>query len=454
LLALGACQREQPRNLLLIGVDTLRADHLSAYGYGRATSPVLDRWAAGGTLYERAYAPASWTLPSMAMLLTGHLRADNSGDIGPREATLGERMSAAGFHCSAVVSNPLLAPAKGYDRGFESYELFAPKRAGRTNGWTAAEVVERGLRQLQQVPEDRAWFQFLFLFDPHDPYAPAGGLAFEPFASKEREERFRGALPAAEKGLLGPQEYAEIERLIALYDSEILAVDTALGQLLARLEVSGQTAHTLIAFTSDHGEGLWQRARLVGEEDKPEAFFPALYFDHGVMLYEEQIHVPLILSGPGVAAGQRVEEPVWTLDLMPTLETYFGLEPLEDLLGRNLLDLTALRQPRDLLAFTSRGACLISQGRYKLHVPREYRVERFAAQPEWYDLEADPLELVDRFAAAPRNAELARLEAWRARGQRSGPRSSLDPALLDALGYTEGMTDAGPGPTGETAAEE
>jgi arylsulfatase A-like enzyme len=440
-LALCACGSSQRPNLLLIGVDTLRADHLSAYGHGRATSPRLDRWAASGTLYERAYAPASWTLPSMAMLMTGHLRSDNSGDIGPREATLAERMAAAGYRCNAVVSNPLLSPAKGYDRGFEQYELFAPKRPGRSNGWPAQEVVERGWRQIEQASTAGAWFEFLFLFDPHDPYAPAGGLAFAPFESQDRKSAFQDALPLAERELFTAAVYAEIERQIALYDSEILTVDGAIGQLLDRLDQAGHSEDTLIAFTSDHGEGLWQRARLKGEEDKQGAYFPALYFDHGVMLYEEQIHVPLILAGPGVPSGQRVEDPVWTLDVVPTMERYFGLEPIEDLLGRDLLDQGALRQPRDLLAFTSRGACLIDQGRYKLHVPREYRVLRHGAEPEWYDLENDPGERSDRFDESPREGELARLAAWTSRGQRSGSNNRVDPAILEALGYTESMTE-------------
>ena len=444
LLAAGCSPGERRPDVLLLVVDTLRADHLSCYGYRRATSPALDAWARGGTLYERAYAPASWTLPSMAMLMTGQLRSDNSGDLGPLEITLAERLRDAGYATQAVVSNPLLDAKKGYTRGFDGYQLVPAGKQRRLNGWSAGEVVERGLAALDGVASDRPWFLFLMLFDPHDPYEPEGGARFEPFDEPERRQAFAAALPAAERSLLTDADYRGIEARIALYDSEIRVVDGALERLFGQLALARPQREPLVVLTSDHGEGLWQRARLAGEQDKPGAFFPALYFDHGVMLYEEQIHVPLILRGPGVPAVRRVAAPVSTLDVAATLEARLGLEPLGPSAGRNLLDFAGLEAPRDLVAFTSRGASLLAEGRYKLHEPRDYRVERFGAVPEFYDLGLDPHERIDRFADADRTELRARLEVWRAAGTRQGGRTGVEPALLEALGYLPDLVEEPP----------
>jgi arylsulfatase len=441
LLLVGCSSSERPPDVLLLVVDTLRADHLSCYGYRRATSPALDAWAQGGTLFERAYAPASWTLPSMAMLMTGQLRSDNSGDLGPLEITLAERLRDAGYATQAVVSNPLLDAQKGYTRGFDGYQLVPVGKQRSLNGWSAGEVVERGLAALDGVASDRPWFLFLMLFDPHDPYEPEGGARFEPFDEPERRQAFAAALPAAERSLLTEADYRGIEARIALYDSEIRVVDGALERLFGQLALAGPQREPLVALTSDHGEGLWQRARLAGEQDEPEAFFPALYMEHGVMLYEEQIHVPLILRGPGVPAGRRIAAPASILDLAATFEARLGLEPLAPLAGRDLLDFVALEAPRDLVAFTSRGSSLLVEGRYKLHEPRDYRIERFGARPEWYDLALDPLERLDRFAEAERGDLRSRLGGLRASAARQGPRNAVEPALLEALGYLPDLID-------------
>ena len=442
LAALTGCAPDEVRpDLVLIGIDTLRADHLGCYGHVRDTSPAIDAWAAGGTLFERAYAPSSWTLPSMAMLWTGRVRSDNSGDLDERHPTLPERLAADGYEGHGVVSNALLHPDKGFARGFETYDLFRPGEGGRVNGWPAEEVVRRGLERWDDAAGGPR-FLFLFFFDPHDPYRPPDTFGFEPFDDAERRARFERALPADRRALLTDEAYRGIEKRIALYDAEIRATDEALGLLFERLEREGADRDTVVALFSDHGEGLWQRAKLVGENDKQFAYFPELYFDHGVMLYEEQVRVPLVLRGVGVPAGARRDEVVWTLDLVPTLARLLGLRELGALdaaeAGLDLFDARALAGRPDLVAFTSRGASWLGGGRYKLHVPREYRVERYGAQPELYDLAADPLELEELDDAERLTEGLARLEAWRERADRAAPKA-IDPAeraRLEALGYT------------------
>ena len=443
-LLCGCSRTPDASDLILVGIDTLRADHLSLYGYGRETSPNLDAFAQGGMVFERAYAGSSWTLPSMAMLWTGKTRAHNSGDLNGDPAGLAERLSFEGYETCGIVSNALLHPDKGWDRGFDEYHVYVPDGCSRANGWPAAEVVRRGVSWLDRRQERKPRFLFLFLFDPHDPYRPAVPGRFPAYDTPERFEAFQRALPAERQALFSKDVYAGIEQRHALYDAEIAEADAALGDLFGYLERSGRDQRTNVVFFSDHGEGLWQRAKLRGENDKSFAFFPELYFDHGVMLHEEQVRVPLVLSGPGVPEGVRVSTPVATVDVVPTLIQLLGLDAVGDVSGLDLLDGEALGQRRELLSFSSRGASVLMDGRYRLHVPRSYRVKEHQAEPELYDLESDPLEIepIDEPQILARGLE--RLTDWsrtEARNANSKPIDTAERARLIALGYLNGEAD-------------
>lgn len=400
-LALAACGGERPTSLILVTIDTLRADHTSLHGYERDTTPALAAWARGGTVFERALSTSSWTLPSMSMLLTGQWQVKNEGRIFPAQRSLAEVLRERGYRTGAVVANRLLTGERGFDQGFDSYDLFATPGRGRVVGWLADEVTDRAIAFLEGGR--RPYFLLVHYFDPHDPYLPAGGLAFEPWDRPERLEAFRAALPPEERALLDRETYRGIEHHVARYDSEVLQVDRALGRLLDHLERTGLAEETLVVVTADHGEGLWQRAANRGEPHKDGVFFPQLYFEHGVQLYDEQVRVPLALRGPGVPAGAVHRESVSLIDVVPTALALLDVPAPAGLSGTPLLPLGE-HPAGPVFCVCSRGTTVTLPGGLRLHQPRAYRIEKGIA-PELYDLSADPLELAD-LAGDPRAPEL------------------------------------------------
>lgn len=440
----GGCapQSSGPGDIVLFGVDTVRYDHTSLAGYERDTTPELQDWAAGGTVFERAYSGSSWTLPSVAMLFSGRLRSTNSGDLPTTTPTLPDLTRFAGYDNRAVVGNSLLSAEKGYAQRFDGFELYAVGEPHGRNSWPGSQIVARGLQALDESAEPT--FLWLWLFDPHDPYRPRRAPEFQSFDDRARQARFASAVPEAADTPFDPSVYVGIEARIARYDSELREADAAFGELLAGLRERGRLESSTIIFVSDHGEGLWQRPRLTGEPDKPNAYYPDLYFDHGVMLYEEQVRVPLVFAGPGVPAGRR-SDPVHLIDVVPTLCSLLDLDDPGTFDGVDLFSGDELLRP--LAAFTSRGSSLLALGRYRIHVPREYRVDRFQAQPELYDLEMDPLELEPLDDAARMESLAASLEVLRELGaQRGGTRtmSAIEQQTLRDLGYVGGEADQVP----------
>jgi arylsulfatase A-like enzyme len=395
------------------------------------TTPALARLAAEGTSFPRAFAASSWTLPSMAMLLTGAPRSSNDGSIRPGDVALAEVLRDAGYAGAAVIANALLVPAEGYARGFDRYDVRPPDAPE----WVAEDVVERGLARLAERDPARPFFLFLHLFDPHYPYAPPAELVAPPRLDDARRAAFAAALPQEERALLDDAAYEGLERLIARYDGEVRRVDRALGRFLTRLDELGLRDDTLVVVTSDHGEGLWQRAPAEGEARKTDVHFPALYYSHGVQLYGEQVHVPLVLRGPGVPAGATRADAVSLVDLPATVLALLGVPAPPTVGGRPLLH--GAEPDRPVYAVCSRLTSVTVGDRWRLHVPREHRVERFGAAPELYDLAADPLELAP-VDDPGRTAELAALVArWRERHAGPAP-DAIDAderARLEALGY-------------------
>jgi arylsulfatase len=425
-------------DFVLVVVDTLRADHLGLYGHDRPTSPELDAWAAGGTVFERAYAGSSWTVPSMAMLFTGLVRSTNQARLDPAQPTLTDLLSEAGFHCAAVISNKLLDRQKGWDRGFDSFELYELPRRGPALGWYGDEVVDRGLAARAAAPLDRPLFLFLMLFDPHQPYLPVD-RAFAARPSAERRAALAAQLP--EGTALEDWAYTEIEERRALYEAEVAQADRALGRLFAALEARRGEREVLVVLTADHGEGLWQRASPPDAVVKDKGPVPELYGTHGALLHEEQLHVPLVWRGPGIPAGARIPEAVANLDLMPTVGRRLGLD-LPPLDGVDLFDPAARAARRELPAFIARGAGLLFDGRWRLHLPGPARQADYGLGPELYDLDADPGETTPLDDPQLLLDLTARLERWRAsRAGPADPEETLDREALERLGYTGGEAD-------------
>jgi len=439
-LALASCS--DPRNVVLISIDTLRRDHSTPYGYARDTTPALAELAKQAVVFDDAIAAHTSTAPSHASMLTGlyppaHGVERNRYRLAPGVRTLGQMLGDAGYRTAAFVSGYTLnREHTGLDRGFERYvdhegiQRTAPATLRLALDWLEAEA-GRGA----------PFFLFLHLYDPHYSYNAA-----EPFASRflEPGTRFRYPLLADRERLRrGEARPGEVDEYIRRYDGEIAYADHAVGILRNVLELLGCWDQSIVIVVSDHGETLDERAWVL---------------DHGSRVTEEQIRIPLLLRLPGGRyGGQRVETPVHHVDLVPTVLELLGEPVPEGLHGRSLLPLLDGLTPREpdrtLLSYArpmpERIDELPSFSRKGLVVSLRAPPLKLVAYPneggalyQLFDLEADPAERRDLAASRPQLVEAlaARLEDLER--QVGEPGAKAVPALppdaeerLRALGY-------------------
>lgn len=322
------------RSAVLITVDTLRADHLSAYGYPVPTSPSMDRFMARGVRFQNALSPSPSTGPAHASMLTGRYPGFHS--IGmynghyrllPRARTVAELAAAAGLATAAIVSNPILARSSGLDQGFHHYDdRFEGTELNRQMRERYADVaVDLALAALDRL-RDGPFFLWLHLQDPHGPYAPPEG--WDPFGDLEYP-RGETMLPLGDdhsgyQAIPRYQVYGSERRYgeyVRRYDSEIAFADHELGRFLRALQ-EDRFRETLVILTADHGEAM-------GEGD--------FYFAHGHSVGLDQVAVPLALVGPGIPEGRVVLEPVSTVAVFDTLVDHLGLGGTEISPERTLL---------------------------------------------------------------------------------------------------------------------
>ena len=411
-------ERKRP-NVLFILVDTLRHDRLTPYGYERDTTPEMQRWLAqAGAVVEDAYAQAPWTLPSVISFMTGRQPGELVGAdmatfaLPDGVPTLAERLAKLGYETGGFYANPTLHAGIGFARGFrtfytapptlESMRLDASDVNGRAMAWLAA-----------HQDGERPFFLYVHYIDPHDPYlAPDLVDGRSPFYPEYRGPVLGGWVHGFYTGRLQLRGPEDVAHLSALYDSEVRWVDQAIGRLLATL--SPETlAETLIVLTSDHGEELYDHGG----------------WKHGQTLYEEQIHVPLLVRWDGrIRPGTRLAGTVSLLDLAPTIvaaavgaadPAQDGIDLLPALTGEAPLPRRAA-QARHLASGPLRAAAVLD-GRKLVLFDREARftpadelqahlyavdMERLA-RAELYDLAADPAER--RNLAGERPAEVGRL---------------------------------------------
>jgi arylsulfatase A-like enzyme len=433
---------ERLPNLLVVTLDTVRADHLSAYGYGRETSPQLARLAAEGVRFAEAYAAASTTLPSHVSLFTGeapitHGVVKNGLRTGPGVTTLAELLRAAGAQTAAIVSSFVLDRRFGLDQGFDHYEddftregssYTADEWRGFQTGGAfdrrANLTTDRAIRWLDGRDASRPFFLFVHYFDPHDPYVPP-----EPWKS-------RFASPDEAKSLAG----ALTKRTaIDAYDGEIAFTDDEVGRLLGALRERGLDADTLVVVTSDHGEGLGQHG-VVG---------------HAVNIYEEAVRVPLILRWPGrLAAGRTIAEPVESVDVVPTVLSLFRLPASGAARGRDLGDallrggaldpahpVFTHRRPYDESAVENGKR--VSGALFGLRRGSWKWIEGSTdGTRELYDLASDPHESLNLAPREPERAaalsrEVAAFRSEHERATAGGDVSPEDRERLRALGYAD-----------------
>lgn len=396
--ALSACRDRRPtpaprpsaasgnrHNVLLVTIDTLRADHLGAYGYKRPTSPRIDALARAGTIFESAYTYWPKTRGSMAIMLTGRTPSRNGYskthpvllDFNP---TLASVLKDAGYTTAAIVDNPNVAAQNGYAKGFDSYRETWEESGLATEADRMRAITDGGIAFVRGAPADRPFFLWLHYVNPHAPYAPPPPwdtrFAPEPGGKRLRVvESFRGGIPK-QWAIGGKNRLADY---VALYDGEVAAVDAEVGRILEALRQSAVRERTLVILTSDHGESL-------GEHD--------YYFDHGEDLFDASLRIPLVVAAPGGARGRRSRFLASTLDLMPTILDAAQVSYPPELAGTSLMpDVRGSAPPaRDMLFAQNERHLSAGFGRrFKVVAKPVGDATSFAL----YDREADPGEVHD-----------------------------------------------------------
>ncbi|MCZ6600128.1 MAG: sulfatase [Acidobacteria bacterium] len=381
LVAAAACgPGERPPSVVIVVIDSLRADHLHHAGDPRDLSPRLDALAAQATRFSQAGASAPWTTPSVMTLFTGLTPGSHHVDLNDRALdaavpTLAERFQEAGYRTAAVMPALTLADHFGFDRGFDDF-IFATQGHGNVSGpWSISHAIEflRGHR-------DEPVFLYVHLWDVHYNYNPPvpHSIRFQagrPAGPGESDDITALTGPGHHAASLSPERVAWLE---GQYAGEILFTDEQVGRLLDELDRLGRTDDTVVVVTSDHGEAFLEH-RVMG---------------HTVHLYDEMTHVPLMVRWPGqVAAGRVVAEQVGLVDMMPTLLDLVGIPFAPHLFeGRSLAPLLRSARPEEegppVLLGTSRQA--MKRG---LRTPAwSYQVDLVTGEDELYDLAADPAQ--------------------------------------------------------------
>jgi arylsulfatase A-like enzyme/Tfp pilus assembly protein PilF len=424
-------------NVVLITIDTLRADHVGCYGYKQIKTPNIDGLAADGVRFERAFAVVPVTLPSHTSMLTGTYPMlsgmhDFSGNkLSPAQPTLASVLKQAGYQTGAVIAAAVLDSRFGLNRGFDFYyDHFEFSRLDEANldqmqrpGNVVADVALNWLekdwleKDWPSKNSQKKFFLWMHLYDPHFPYQP-----HDPYS----------------------REYAAQP-----YDGEIAFADEQVGRLLRFLKEKGIYRNTVIVLCGDHGEGLGEH----GEKT------------HGFFIYNATMHVPLIIRMPENAAGRTVSDPVSLVDLMPTVLGAVGLEVPSQVQGRSLLPEIRDDRRREDQAERDRvlyGETFLPRIHFNWSELRGSENTKYhfidAPRPELYDLAQDPGELHNLFTekkavAEEMRAKLAGMIRDYSAGKELAEKTGLDPALMERLkslgyaGFSGGADPTGKDPT-------
>ncbi len=429
-------------NVILVSVDSLRADRLGAYGHDRPTSPAMDRLAARGVLFEHCSSTTSWTLPSHMSMLTGrsllgHGVVGDDRSLGASVPTMAEAFRAGGYATGAVVSAPYVNSRYGFDRGFDRYDdttIAFETNEDSYKSVTAPLLVETAEKWLDGQ-RDTKFFLFLHFWDVHYDYAP--GPPYDTMFDPDYDGPITGDDFYFNPDVHAGMDPRDVEHLLALYDGEVRLVDDHLARLFAHLERLGIADRTIVAVTADHGDEFFEHGRK----------------GHHRTLYEEVLSVPCIVSIPGVEpARRRIDGHASIIDWMPTLLELVGLPAPDGVEGRSLARaIVSGEDTRELAAYGE----LYRKGSLNVQVSRAAGggklIHHFNQRiVEAYDLAGDPAEAADLGTASDRSRSLVDgLEPWinaRWRGFRRAEREhgiehveidARTAETLKALGYME-----------------
>jgi choline-sulfatase len=422
--ALACARAPEPaaaaRNLVLVTIDTLRADRLGVYGSPDVATPHLDGMAREGAFFPEAAVSVPLTRPSHASILTGldpadhRLRDNVSPPLDASVPTLATILKGEGFETAAFVSAVVLSSQSGLNRGFDLYsdrfELGADDARFLNSIQKRGDAPTAEAISWLEARRGGRFFAWLHLYDPHDPYEPP-----EPYA----------------------RQYADRP-----YDGEVAYSDDLVGRLLAALDRLGRRSDTLVVVTSDHGEGLGEHGENV----------------HGYFVYQSTLRVPLIFRGPGVRPGVRPSVTARSVDICPTVLDLLAVPAGFRSSGRTLQPVLQGQSLPEQPSYAESLLPLLHYGWSDLRSIREGRFKYIQApRPELYDLARDPGELENRAAAEPARAEALRKALARhlssEKGSLSEGSAGVPPDLLEKLGAL-GYLGAGTPPEGsETGAD-
>lgn len=367
-------------NVLLIIIDTLRADHLSCYGYQRETSPSIDSLAESGTRWENCVSQAPWTPPAVASIMSGLTEREHAvgrhsdGDHGlaPDMPVIPVLFSGAGYRTCGIFNVAHMTVLHGYARGFDHHTC-------NEMGDLPAEVsVDEFLEWLQSSEQEKPFLAVLHLFDPHHPYDPPEGYR-SLYLADDTVTSTRWQISEDGTEVLHPEH---LEHYLAWYDGEIRYLDDQLGRLFGSLREMGCGENTIIVLAADHGEEFLERG----------------WVEHGHQYYQEMIRVPLIASGPGVPPGEVVHEYVGNFDILPTLAALCGIETDAvfsgvDLLGEEILEPRPIPSGRQMAIggmLEGTPVCAVTFDGFKGVVIRRGETDEYYM----FDLRTDPGETV------------------------------------------------------------
>lgn len=403
------------RNVVLVSIDTCRADRLSCYGYRRPTTPNIDEVARDGVQFNDASTPVPITLPAHSSMLTGTyppthgVRLNEVSPLDGSNVTLAEILRAAGYQAAAFVGGFTMDSRFGLDQGFDTYDCrFTGKEGKAFYSERKADEVSRSALAWLETHAGKPFFLFLHYFDPHAPYTP-------------------------------PPAYAASSSADDLYAGEIAYVDHCIGQVLDRLRSLGAYDNTLLIITGDHGESL-------GEHGEPS---------HTFFIYQSVLHVPLIIRAPMAGRGLRVDGAVSLVDIVPTVVDLIGLKTPPGVQGLSLRrSLKGSSRPGRVGSDLVRPGPIYSESLYPSTfgcgplqgiVDGKWKFIR-APKPELYDLSRDPGELSNIIGQEPQVAQQlrSRLDAMlremgSAASGRARSMADLEAAKrLQSLGYVSG----------------
>lgn len=458
--ALLAWSTARPRlarpNILLVSIDSLRADHLGAYGYPRDTSPTIDGLAREGVLFEHAISSAPWTVPAHMTLLTGlppevHGVESRRERLSPDAVTLAEVLQDAGYTTAGFVSGPTVMRRYGFDQGFASYdESMVEEKPALIGGVVTSpglvRLVDAFLTRWHDGDRTQPFFVFLHMWDVHYDYVPPEDYArrFDPDYTGDLDGRDFERNPRLTAGM----DPRDLQHLVALYDGEIRYTDDHLAQIVGRLRALGLLDDTIVVVTSDHGDEFFEHGQK----------------GHAKTLYDEVLRVPLVVRYPQrIAPGRRVEAQVRAMDVAPTI---LGLAGVPATPGFGTIGLAPEHRFVDLTPYVAGSSPTAPfpalpafsttrwlGGRQTALRTADAKLIRYKpplrnrAGTELFDLDVDPGERTNLDGSPPGKPLLAtlapRLEDWTSdAGRQTKLAVGLAPsprheARLRALGYVE-----------------